>query len=98
MIAPQARAQIAATLVFAASVLLVAMQAPLWTVAVALGCCGWRLAVATGRLAMPRPRNLPLREDSLLRCSKDCHEEPCSALSMTPAKSPQSYSKPAAIR
>jgi transglutaminase-like putative cysteine protease len=56
VIAPHARAQIAATLVFAASVLLVAMQAPLWTVAVALGCCGWRLAVATGRLAMPRPR------------------------------------------
>jgi transglutaminase-like putative cysteine protease len=56
VIAPSARAQIAATLVFAASVLLVAMQAPLWTVAVALGCCAWRLAVATGRLAVPRPR------------------------------------------
>ena len=51
-----ARAQIAATLVFAGSVLLVAMEAPLWTVAIAMGCCAWRLAVATGRLAMPRRR------------------------------------------
>jgi transglutaminase-like putative cysteine protease len=54
--APEARARVAATLVFVGSVLLVATQAPLWTVAIALGCCAWRLAVATGWLTAPRPR------------------------------------------
>ncbi|HEX6639367.1 MAG TPA: DUF3488 and transglutaminase-like domain-containing protein [Steroidobacteraceae bacterium] len=50
------RAQTAATLVFMASVLLVASQAPLWSVAVALGCTAWSLGLATGRIPRPRPR------------------------------------------
>ena len=51
-----ARAQLAATVVFVVSVLLVAGQAPAWSVAIALACAGWRALVATGRIPSPRPR------------------------------------------
>lgn len=51
-----ARAQVAATLVFVASVLLVIGQAPHWSVAIALGCAVWRILVATRRLQPPKPR------------------------------------------
>lgn len=51
-----ARAQIAATLVFVVSVLLVAGQAPVWSVVIALACAGWRTLVATGRIPVPKPR------------------------------------------
>ncbi len=51
-----ARAQLAATAVFAFSVLLVATQAPMWSVAIALACAGWRVLVATGRISAPKPR------------------------------------------
>jgi transglutaminase-like putative cysteine protease len=50
-----ARAQLAATLVFVASVLLVAAQAPIWSVLIALGCAAWRLLVAVGRIEASRP-------------------------------------------
>jgi hypothetical protein len=51
-----ARAQLAATAVFAFSVLLVATQAPLWSVTIALACAGWRGLVAAGRISAPKPR------------------------------------------
>jgi hypothetical protein len=50
-----ARAQVAATLVFVASVLLVITQAPTWSVLIALGCAVWRLLVAVGRIEASRP-------------------------------------------
>jgi protein-glutamine gamma-glutamyltransferase len=55
-VSADARAQVAATLVFMASVLLVILQAPPWTIVIALGCGAWRLLVASGRVAPPRPR------------------------------------------
>lgn len=51
-----ARAPIATSLVFVASVMLVAAQAPLWSVLIALGCAAWRLLVATGRVRQSPPR------------------------------------------
>lgn len=50
-----ARAQVAATLVFVASVLLVITQAPMWSVLIALGCAVWRLLLAMGRIAASPP-------------------------------------------
>lgn len=51
----EARAQVAVTLVFVASVLLVITQAPTWTVLIALGCAIWRLLIASGRIATAAP-------------------------------------------
>jgi transglutaminase-like putative cysteine protease len=51
-----ARPHVAATLVFAASVVLVLAEAPLWCTAVALGCATWRIAVSAGWLRAPRAR------------------------------------------
>ncbi len=51
-----ARANVAATLVFAASVLLIAAHAPLWCVAIALACALWRLGIGFGWLDAPRER------------------------------------------
>ena len=50
-----ARAQVAATLVFVASVLLVITQAPMWSVLIALGCAVWRLLLAMGRIEASPP-------------------------------------------
>lgn len=50
MSAASSRSQLAATLVFAASVLLVVMQAPLWCVGIALAAATWRVLVALGRV------------------------------------------------
>src|SRR5688572_2640524 len=52
----EARANIAAALVFGASLLLVAASAPWWCIAVGLSCAAWRILTATGRIARPRPR------------------------------------------
>jgi transglutaminase-like putative cysteine protease len=52
--APAARSQMAAALIFLAAILLVAANAPVWTVAIAAACAVWRLLVAGGRLAPPR--------------------------------------------
>ncbi len=54
MITSEGRAQIAATLVFVASVLLVIGQAPLWSIGIALACAGWRILLGMGRLGTPR--------------------------------------------
>ncbi|HTU64782.1 MAG TPA: DUF3488 and transglutaminase-like domain-containing protein [Steroidobacteraceae bacterium] len=43
------RSHLAATLLFAASVLLVIAQAPVWCVSIALAASAWRVLVATGR-------------------------------------------------
>ena len=51
-----ARAQLAATVVFVVSVLLVIGQAPAWSIAIALACASWRALVASGRVPAPRPR------------------------------------------
>jgi protein-glutamine gamma-glutamyltransferase len=51
MIAPPARAHLAATLAFGASLLLVVGQAPAWCVLIALPAALWRILIATGRLA-----------------------------------------------
>ena len=48
MVSPAARSTTAATLVFIASVLLIAPDAPLWCVAIALGAAAWRILVAIG--------------------------------------------------
>jgi protein-glutamine gamma-glutamyltransferase len=50
----ESRAQITATLVFAASVLLVSAQAPIWSIAIALACAVWRVLLSMGRLGAPR--------------------------------------------
>jgi protein-glutamine gamma-glutamyltransferase len=55
-VTPQARSNIAATLVFAASVLLIVGQAPAWCAAVAFGCALWRIAIGSGWIRAPRPR------------------------------------------
>jgi transglutaminase-like putative cysteine protease len=44
-----ARSHLAATLVFAASLVLVIAQAPAWCVAIALAAAAWRVLIATGR-------------------------------------------------
>ena len=45
MVSAAARSTTAATLVFIASVLLIAPDAPLWCVAIALGAAAWRILV-----------------------------------------------------
>ena len=52
----EARAHIAAALVFAAGVLLVAGNAPAWCVAIGLAAVVWRLLLGSGRVAQPRRR------------------------------------------
>jgi transglutaminase-like putative cysteine protease len=54
---PAARASFAATLVFAASVLLMLGKAPHWCIAIALAAAIWRLLVAGGRVAAPKSRS-----------------------------------------
>jgi transglutaminase-like putative cysteine protease len=51
-----ARGSIAATLVFAASVLLVIGSAPAWCVAIGLACALWRVLTLNGSLPRPAPR------------------------------------------
>jgi protein-glutamine gamma-glutamyltransferase len=51
-----ARASFAATLVFAASALLLAGRAPVWCLGLALAAAVWRMGVAGGRIAMPKSR------------------------------------------
>jgi protein-glutamine gamma-glutamyltransferase len=51
-----ARASVAAALVFGASLLLVVDSAPLWCVALGLSCAAWRILTASGRLARPKAR------------------------------------------
>jgi len=51
-----ARSHIAATLVFSASVLLLAGKAPPWCLAIAMLAAAWRLMVASGRLTVPKVR------------------------------------------
>ncbi len=53
---PIARSHIAATLVFAASVVLMAGNAPAWCLAIAMAAAVWRLLLAGGRIAAPRAR------------------------------------------
>jgi transglutaminase-like putative cysteine protease len=45
--------QLAATLVFAGSLALIVMEAPLWCTGLAFGSVGWRLAIGTGLLRQP---------------------------------------------
>ena len=56
MNAGTARSHFAATLVFIGGLLLVASDAPLWCVAVAAAAAAWRLALASRRVAEPKPR------------------------------------------
>ena len=56
MVSTSARAHIAATLVFTASVLLIASHAPLWCSAIALASAAWRLSIGFGWLRPPRRR------------------------------------------
>lgn len=56
MVNPAARASIAATLLFAASVALVIGSAPLWCVAIGLACALWRVLTLAGYLARPQQR------------------------------------------
>jgi transglutaminase-like putative cysteine protease len=59
MVTPEARSGLAATLVFAGSVVLVAGSAPAWCVAIGLGCALWRVLILSGYLERPsRPRGL----------------------------------------
>src|SRR6185503_520129 len=51
MIAPAARSHLAATLVFGASLALIATQAPPWCVGIAVVVAIWRVLVSLGRLA-----------------------------------------------
>jgi len=51
-----ARAHVAATLVFVASVLFLATNAPPWCSAIALASAAWRLSIGLGWLRAPRPR------------------------------------------
>lgn len=50
------RGSAAATLVFAAALLLVLGYAPAWCVAVGLACVAWRLLTLSGHVKRPRPR------------------------------------------
>ena len=52
----EARASIAAALVFGASLLLVAGSAPAWCIAIGIACAAWRILAASGRIARHRPR------------------------------------------
>ncbi|HEU4780235.1 MAG TPA: DUF3488 and transglutaminase-like domain-containing protein [Steroidobacteraceae bacterium] len=52
---PSPRTTTAATLVFVASVLLVAADAPAWCVAIALAAAAWRILVARGHVASLKP-------------------------------------------
>jgi transglutaminase-like putative cysteine protease len=56
MVNPAARSSIAATLLFAASVLLVLGSAPIWCVAIGLACAAWRILTLNGYLAPPKQR------------------------------------------
>jgi transglutaminase-like putative cysteine protease len=56
MVTAAARSQLAATLVFAASVLFVAGSAPLWCTGIALGSAAWRISIALGWLRATRRR------------------------------------------
>ena len=56
MVNTAARAHIAATLVFIASVVFIAANTPLWCAAVALASAAWRLSIGFGWLQAPRPR------------------------------------------
>ncbi len=49
-----ARPHLAATLLFAASLALIVMDAPLWCTGLAFACVGWRLAIGAGLLRQPR--------------------------------------------
>ena len=49
----EARANIAAALVFGASLLLVAASAPLWCIALGLSCATWRILTALFRQLRP---------------------------------------------
>ena len=51
MVNAAARSTTAATLVFVASVLLIATDAPAWCVVIALGAASWRVLVALGHIA-----------------------------------------------
>jgi len=57
MVNVAARSHIAATLVFAASVLLMVDKAPPWCLAIALAAAVWRLLVAAGRFNAPKVRS-----------------------------------------
>jgi transglutaminase-like putative cysteine protease len=56
MVSPIARSHVAATLVFAASVLLMVGKAPAWCLAIAAAAAVWRLLVESGRIAAPKAR------------------------------------------
>jgi protein-glutamine gamma-glutamyltransferase len=56
MVTGEARASIAAALLFAASVLLVADNAPAWCVVIGIAAVVWRVLVSSGRVAAPRRR------------------------------------------
>jgi transglutaminase-like putative cysteine protease len=60
MVSAAARSTTAATLVFVASVMLVAADAPAWCVAIALGAATWRILVARGTVA-PMKRFIGVR-------------------------------------
>jgi len=57
MVTPEARANIAAALVYAVAVLLVAAYAPAWCVIIGLAAVVWRVLTSTGRV--PRPKRRP---------------------------------------
>jgi transglutaminase-like putative cysteine protease len=56
MVNTAARAHLAATLVFIASVLFVASHVPLWCASVAMVSAAWRLSIGLGWLQLPRRR------------------------------------------
>ncbi len=56
MVNTATRSHVAATLVFAASVLLMVGKAPFWCLGLALAAAVWRLLVAGGRLTVPKVR------------------------------------------
>jgi protein-glutamine gamma-glutamyltransferase len=56
MVTAAARPSIASTLVFVASILLIVGRTPAWCVAIAFAAALWRLLVAGGRIARPKPR------------------------------------------
>jgi transglutaminase-like putative cysteine protease len=57
MVSGEARANIAAALVYAVAVLLVAPHAPAWCVVIGLAAVVWRVLTSTGRV--PRPKRRP---------------------------------------
>lgn len=57
MVSVEARANIAAALVYAIAVLLVAAHAPAWCVVIGLAAVVWRVLTSSGRL--PRPKRRP---------------------------------------